>query len=182
MPAVGVHFASEELSDPKLGDRIRFELDRHNLDPKRLTIEVLETVISKSATDAITQNLTRLAEFGCSIDLDDFGTGHASIANIRRFAVSRIKIDRSFISGVDQDRQQQQLVAAILEMAERLNVDTLAEGVETMGEHNLLAQLGCNHVQGFSVAKPMSFEATQNWLTEYVNEQPKPAQLLRRSN
>jgi len=175
VPTVGVNFSSDELSNPKLCDKIRWELDRFDLAPNRLTIEVLETVIARSANDTITRNIAQLAELGCPIDLDDFGTGHASIANIRRFSVGRIKIDRSFVTSVDKDRQQQQMLTAILEMAGRLDVDTLAEGVETPGEHALLAQLGCNHVQGYSIARPMPFTETIQWMTQHrqsVGKQP----------
>ncbi len=178
IPCVGVNFSSDELSDPKLCDRIRWELDRFDLSPRRLTIEVLETVIARSANDTITRNIARLAEFGCGIDLDDFGTGHASIANIRRFSVNRIKIDRSFVTRVDSDRQQQQMLTAILEMAERLGVDTLAEGVETPEEHAILSQLGCGHVQGYSIAKPMPFAKCEEWLIDHrqtLADQPRIA-------
>jgi len=176
VPTVGVNFSSDDLSDPRLCDKIRWELDRFDLSPDRLTIEVLETVIARSANDTITRNIAQLAEFGCGIDLDDFGTGHASIANIRRFSIGRIKIDRSFITRVDSDRQQQQMLTAILEMADRLGVGTLGEGVETASEHNLLAQLGCGHVQGYCIAKPMPFEDTVAWLKDHRSnlvEQPR---------
>jgi EAL domain-containing protein (putative c-di-GMP-specific phosphodiesterase class I) len=101
---------------------------------------------------------------GCRIDLDDFGTGHASITSIRRFGVNRIKIDRSFVIKADRDPEQQRMISAILTMAERLGVDTLAEGVETVGEHVILAQLGCNHVQGFGIAHPMPVDQTVDWI------------------
>jgi EAL domain-containing protein (putative c-di-GMP-specific phosphodiesterase class I) len=104
---------------------------------------------------------------GCRIDLDDFGTGTASIASIRRFAVSRIKIDRSFVMKADRDPEQQRMISAILTMAERLGIETLAEGVETVGEHVLLAQLGCDHVQGFGIARPMPFEKTLDWIAQH---------------
>ncbi|MCP3969847.1 MAG: bifunctional diguanylate cyclase/phosphodiesterase [Rhodobacteraceae bacterium] len=176
VPSVGVNFSNDELSDPRLCDKIRWELDRFDFAPDRLTIEVLETVIARSENDTITRNIARLSEFGCGIDLDDFGTGHASIANIRRFSVGRIKIDRSFITCIDHDRQQQQMLTAILEMAERLGVATLAEGVETTGEHALLAQLGCGHVQGYCIAKPMPLDELAPWLVQHRNQlaaQPK---------
>jgi EAL domain-containing protein (putative c-di-GMP-specific phosphodiesterase class I) len=112
----------------------------------------------------VTRNIAGLVELGCRIDLDDFGTGQASIAAIRRFSVSRIKIDRSFVSKADSDPEQQKLIGAILSMAEQLDLETLAEGVETVGEHALLAQLGCHHVQGFGIARPMPFEQTIDWV------------------
>jgi len=164
VPKVGVNFTSEELRNPKLLEKLEWELDRFNLAADRLAIEVLETVVALSPEDIIARNINGLAKMGCSSDLDDFGTGHASISSIRRFAVERIKIDRSFVMKVDRDADQQKMVSAILSMAERLGLDTLAEGVETAGEHAMLAQLGCRHVQGFGIGRPMPFEHTMDWI------------------
>lgn len=167
VPQVGVNFAGSELNNPKLLDKIEWELDRFDLSPDRLAVEVLETVVAGSADDMITRNINALGKLGCRIDLDDFGTGNASIASIRRFSVSRIKIDRSFVMKADRDQEQQRMISAILTMAERLQIETLAEGVETVGEHVLLAQLGCDHVQGFGIGRPMPFEHTLDWITQH---------------
>ena len=167
VPQVGVNFAGPELSNPKLVEKVKWELDRFDLAPERLAVEVLETVVASAPDDTITRNINALSKLGCRIDLDDFGTGHASIASIRRFAVSRIKIDRSFVIKSDRDPEQQRMISAILTMAERLEVETLAEGVETAGEHALLAQLGCNHVQGFGIGKPMPFDQTLDWIAQH---------------
>lgn len=167
IPRVGVNFANEELHNPKLLDKIRWELDRFNLPASRLSVEVLETVVAAAPDDTVSRNINGLAKLGCVIDLDDFGTGHASISSIRRFAVARIKIDRSFVLKVDRDPEQQRIVNAILTMADRLDLDTLAEGVETLGEHAMLAQLGCGHVQGFGIARPMPFDQTADWIRNH---------------
>lgn len=167
VPQVGVNFTGSELNNPKLLDKIQWELDRFNLTPERLAVEVLETVIASAPDDMVTRNINALGKLGCRIDLDDFGTGHASIASIRRFSVSRIKIDRSFVMKSDRDPEQQRMISAILTMAERLRVETLAEGVETVGEHVLLAQLGCDHVQGFGIGRPMPFENTLDWIDRH---------------
>lgn len=167
VPRIGVNFSSDELRDPGLSDRLKWELDQFDLAPDRLAVEVLETVFSRRPDDVITRNVTGLADLGCCIDLDDFGTGHASIASIKRFNVSRIKIDRSFVTKSDQDASQQQMASAILTMADRLNLETLAEGVETPGEHALMAQLGCDHVQGFGIGKPMPFDKTLVWMASH---------------
>lgn len=102
VPRIGINFSSDELRDPGLIDRLKWELDQCDLTPDRLAVEVLETVFSRGPDDVITRNVTGLAAMGCCIDLDDFGTGHASIASIKRFNVSRIKIDRSFVTKADQ--------------------------------------------------------------------------------
>jgi len=166
--SVGVNFGSDELRNPKLIERVAWALDRFDMSPNRLAVEILETVVSTSPDDTISSNIYGLSELGCHIDLDDFGTGHASISSIRRFAVQRLKIDRSFVMKVDQDSDQKDMIAAILLMAERLGLDTLAEGVETAGEHAILAQLGCGHVQGFGIARPMPFERTIEWIESHA--------------
>lgn len=179
IPRVGVNFSHEELSDPRLVDRIGWELDRFELTPDRLVIEVLETVVASRSEDVVIRNLSGLARLGCCLDLDDFGTGHASITSIRRLSIERIKIDRSFVTRIDDDPEQQKMVAAILTMAERLGLDTLAEGVETPGERAMLARLGCGHVQGFGIARPMPMHETDAWIAAYDGRRgdPTPIQL-----
>lgn len=172
VPLAGVNLSASELRMPRLADRIAWELDRFGLQPQRLAIEILETVASESAEATVLRNIEALANLGCHIDLDDFGTGNASIASIRRFSVSRLKIDRSFVSGMDQDRSQQDVITAILSMAEKLNLRTVAEGVETIGEHAMLAQLGCTAVQGFGIARPMPLEDTFAWYERHQAKLP----------
>jgi len=178
VPQVGVNFAGPELNNPKLVEKVKWQLDRFDLAPSRLSVEVLETVVTSAPDDTITRNINGLGKLGCKIDLDDFGTGHASIASIRRFSVSRIKIDRSFVMKADRDPDQQRMISAILTMAERLGVETLAEGVETAGEHALLAQLGCNHVQGFGIGKPMPFNETIGWVADHTSKLKAAPQIL----
>jgi EAL domain-containing protein (putative c-di-GMP-specific phosphodiesterase class I) len=162
-----VNLGQEELRDPGLPERVKWELDRLDVAPERLCVEILETVLLPGEDDVVTRNIAALAELGTAIDLDDFGTGTASIAAIRRFAVDRIKIDRSFVTRIDTDRGQQEMASAILSMAERLKLDTLAEGVESVGEHAMLAQLGCGAVQGYGIAPPMPFDETVGWMRRH---------------
>jgi len=167
VPTVAVNFSKAELRNPRLAEKLRWELDRFDLAPSRLTVEILETVVAETDNDVVVSNIAALAQMGCGIDLDDFGTGHASFTSIRRFALRRIKIDRSFVTRVDEDREQQKIVSAILSMAEQIGLRTLAEGVETPGEHAMLAQLGCGDVQGFAIARPMPVEDTTDWIARH---------------
>ena len=125
--------------------------------------EILETVTLRDDDETIRRNIRTLREAGFRLDLDDFGTGAASIAHIARFGVHRIKIDRTFIHNVDRDETQREVVAAILGLAERLSIETIAEGVETPEEQATLAEMGCPHVQGFGIARPMPFQQTVPW-------------------
>ncbi|MCA0922731.1 putative bifunctional diguanylate cyclase/phosphodiesterase [Pseudooceanicola nanhaiensis] len=181
LPMVGVNFTGQELLNPRLIDKVRWELDRFDIAAERLCVEVLETVVAASPDDIVARNINGLAKLGCRIDLDDFGTGHASISSIRRFAVERIKIDRSFVLKVDRDAEQQRMVAAILTMAERLGLDTLAEGVETAGEHAMLAQLGCGHVQGYGIARPMPGDQVRDWMMTYTAGLGSPPEIGHRT-
>lgn len=167
VPGIGVNFAAEDLSNPALPDKIAWTLDRFDLTPGRLSVEILESVAAGPGDSIVIETVNRLAAMGCAIDLDDFGTGHTSISAMRRLAVSRLKIDRSFVTHVDLDGEQRRMVAAILTMCERLGLETVAEGVETPGEHAMLAQLGCTHVQGFGIARPMPLEETAEWIAAH---------------
>jgi len=168
IPRVSVNFSDPELRDPRLVERIQWELDRFGLTAERLGIEVLETVIASTPEGIVARNIVELGKLGCHIDLDDFGTGHASITSLRRFKVHRLKIDRSFVTRVDRDEEQHRMLAAVLGMADRLGLETLAEGVESVGEHALLSQLGCDHVQGFGIARPMPADRIIEWAHEHT--------------
>ncbi|PYE83767.1 putative bifunctional diguanylate cyclase/phosphodiesterase [Pseudoroseicyclus aestuarii] len=174
VPHVSVNFSHEELSDPALVERIALELNRFDMTPQRLVVEVLETVIANREEDVVVRNLAGLARLGCCLDLDDFGTGHAAITSIRRLSIQRIKIDRSFVSGIATDPEQRKLVSAILLMAKQLDLDTLAEGVETAEQQRILEDLGCGHLQGFGIARPMPREAAARWLEAAGVPRPGP--------
>jgi len=173
----GINVTHGNLQDRDLPDMIAWELDRHALSPDLICIEVLESVVSVSANDVTVRNTRRLAELGCRIDLDDFGTGHASISSLRRFAIDRVKIDHTFVRRIDADPDQQRMVAAILTMADQLGLGTLAEGVETAAEHARLAELGCGHVQGYAIARPMPFERTLPWIRSHRARRDAPVEI-----
>ncbi len=167
VPKVGVNFAMAQLRDPRLVEKIKWEVERNDVEPRRISIEVLETVLIKSDEDLVVRNLRGLASAGFSIELDDFGTGHASIQNLRRFMVDRIKIDRSFIAGIEESEEQQTLTASMIAMARALGIATLAEGVETAEAVATLRRLGCDHAQGYHVARPMPQAETYRWLRDF---------------
>ncbi|MDP3860653.1 MAG: bifunctional diguanylate cyclase/phosphodiesterase [Phaeovulum sp.] len=154
----------DELRNPSLPERLKWDLDRFDTAPARLRVQVPETAASDSAQDIASHTLAKLAQIGCSIELAGFGNGPAPISAIRKCSVRRLRIDRSFVVHVDSDPEQQSLVAAILSLAEQLGVETLADGVASLGEHAMLAQLGCGYVQGPAVARAMAYEDTLEWI------------------
>ena len=167
VPTVSVNISNHELSERGFADCLLWELDRHEIRPERLVIEVLESVGPVTSNADVRVNLRKMSKAGCHIDLDDFGTGYASLDAIRQFGIHRIKLDRSFVTGCDIDPGQQRMILAILALAERLGIAALAEGVETREEHAFLAQMGCDEVQGYAIARPMPLSATMDFLTRH---------------
>ena len=172
VPRISVNFSNDELRNPRLPDYVRWELDRHNIDPGRLVVEVLESVVSENTEDVVPKTLNALSRIGCRIDLDDFGTGFTSFINIRRFKVSRIKIDRSIVSQVDRDEDQFKMVSALFAFSAELGIETLAEGVETEGEAETLKTIGCHEIQGYHISRPMPLGETLNWLEDRLPSAP----------
>lgn len=167
VPTVSINISNCELSDPGFADCLLWELDRHDIAPRRLVVEVLESVGPITSSAETRANLRKLAEAGCQIDLDDFGTGYASLDAIRQFGINRIKIDRSFVTACDIDPNQQRMILAILALAERLNIATLAEGVETREEYSFLAQMGCDEVQGYAISRPIPLAQSFEFLSRH---------------
>ena len=169
MPSVAVNFTQADLNRPHLVSQLAWDIDRHALTADRLTIEVLETVPSRAKNSRIVANIAGLARLGCGIDLDDFGTGHATLAAVKHFAVGRIKIDRRFVSGVHRDPRVQTCLGAMVALAKELGLQTLAEGVETPADLAMVADLGCDAVQGFHIAPPMAASAMAAWILRHTN-------------
>ncbi len=164
---IGVNFSATQLSNTKLVDSLKWKLDSEDFTPERLAVEVLENIHVDSDTDPVVLTVRSLADLGCRIDLDDFGTGSASITGLRRFNAQRIKIDRSFVTDIDKRPDNQQMVSIMMNMAKGLGLEVLAEGVENDREIATLRHLGCHVVQGYFLAKPMSLEDTIAWLDDH---------------
>ncbi|MCK0149748.1 GGDEF domain-containing phosphodiesterase [Marivita sp. S6314] len=167
VPSVSVNFSEIELRNPNLPEHISSELRKFGLTPQRLVIEVLETTVSNETDDILRRNLHSLADMGCAIDLDDYGTGHASITTLRQFPIDRLKIDQAFLRDADTKADKKQLLCAIQSMADHLNIATLAEGVETHGEHGVLQDLEIPYAQGFLYAEPQSPTDIAAWLQHH---------------
>lgn len=166
VPTVSINASGTELSSQFSVDKIAWDLDRFKLSPDRLSIEVLETVIAQGANKQLEHNLEALSQMGCKIDLDDFGTGYSSITSIRNFAISRLKIDRSFVHNINSEIEQAKMMDTFCTIANRLNLDLLAEGIETAEEMAALAERGILYGQGYFIAKPMDKKSLITWLEQ----------------
>ena len=155
-PEDGWRSTSRRASSARSGfaDNVIGMLDKTGLSPERLHLEVTETaLIAASAT--LSDELEHLSRIGVRIGLDDFGTGYSSLSLLQKFPVHLVKIDRSFVQPVLEDRSARAIVKAVLSMCKDMGLPTVAEGIEDQDQLELLRELGCSHGQGFLFGRPI---------------------------
>ncbi|MCM3270567.1 bifunctional diguanylate cyclase/phosphodiesterase [Paenibacillus elgii] len=151
---VAVNLSARQLNRPHLPERIQQILQRHEVDPSQLEIEITESA-GLTKAEATIRLLKELRRIGVGTAIDDFGTGHSALAYLKKFDFSVLKIDKTFIRGLDHDPVNRALVQAIVDMAHALGLRTVAEGVETEAELARLKQIGCDTVQGYLLSRPL---------------------------
>jgi diguanylate cyclase (GGDEF)-like protein len=150
---VAVNLSARNLT-PDLPDQVAATVARHGFDPGRLCVELTETALPESMEVAAAV-LARLGALGVNVAVDDFGTGFATLSWLRRLPFKALKIDRSFLAGVDSDRAARELVRHIISLAHHLDMAVIGEGVESAAHWSALAEFGCDEAQGYFVARPM---------------------------
>lgn len=161
---IGVNLTAAQLADPSCVDHLCLQIEQAGLEQAHVSVEILEAVmLDEDEAAPIKANISRLSALGLGIELDDFGTGHAGLSSLRDLAVTRIKIDRSFVRDVHQDSTLQKFTRALIGLAKALDIAVLAEGVETEDEYRWLAAEGCDAMQGFYIAHPMPAEDALIW-------------------
>jgi diguanylate cyclase (GGDEF)-like protein/PAS domain S-box-containing protein len=161
--AISVNLSPKQFNRALLG-RVRGALDASGLDPKMLELELTEGALARSPDEARAV-LGGLRNLGVRVVIDDFGTGYSSMSQLRRFAIDGIKIDRSFVRGMTSNPDDRIVVKAMIDMARSLRINTIAEGVETHAELDLLRQMGCEEYSGHLLAEPgTSGEFERRWL------------------
>ncbi|CAN5621081.1 EAL domain-containing protein [soil metagenome] len=153
--AVSVNVSAIQLRNEGFAERVLAILARTGLDPERLELEITETSFIESAANC-QPNLAALRARGVQIALDDFGTGYSSFSHLREFDVDRIKIDQSFVNGIDMREGGSPIIQAIVDLAKASGMKVTAEGVETVEQSVFLTRAGCNSLQGFLLSCPVS--------------------------
>jgi EAL domain-containing protein (putative c-di-GMP-specific phosphodiesterase class I) len=151
---VAVNLGAPNLLDLGLPVDIHELLARWDVDPAMLQLEITETIVAADPVRVI-EIMQRLGELGISLSLDDFGTGSSSLAYLRELPVQELKIDKSFILGIDEDPEAATIVQTIVELAHNLGLRAVGEGIETEEAYRLLAGCGCDYGQGFLMGRPM---------------------------
>jgi EAL domain-containing protein (putative c-di-GMP-specific phosphodiesterase class I) len=151
---VAVNLSSRQFGLGDLSAVIEHTLQHTGLAPSCLHLELTETAIMDLHPDILRQ-LERIRDLGVEMGLDDFGTGYASLTHLRRLPLSFVKIDQSFVDGLGTDREDERIVAAVIDLAANLGLRSIAEGVETAGQRDRLRDLGCDQAQGYLFGRPM---------------------------
>ena len=164
-PQIAINLSARQLAESSLVATVLAAIERHGIQPEQLAFEVTESMRVEDLETA-RSSLHRLASLGCKISIDDFGIGYATLDYLRRFSMANtIKIDRSFVDGLGEHREDTAIVTASIALAASLGLDVVAEGVETSGQHQKLAELNCRYSQGFGFSPPVPLEKIHElWL------------------
>ncbi|MEM9989198.1 MAG: EAL domain-containing protein, partial [Pseudomonadota bacterium] len=160
---ISVNISAQRLIDQNLVRR----LENIQVPAKYITFELTETIYFDGVFEKLIETIEAVKSTGIHIEIDDFGTGHASILSLQRIRPRRLKIARELISPMTQSESQQNLVKTIVDLGRSLNIEIIAEGVETMDQADLLKDMGCHIFQGYAFARPMPRESiTKTLLTQ----------------
>ncbi len=160
---MNVNLSPQQLLDADLVQRVADVLERTQLPPHLLVLELTETAMMLDL-DGAARRLQALRDLGVGIAIDDFGTGSSSLAYLHRLPVDIVKVDRAFVSRLEEDPTALAMVRAVLDIASSLGLTTVAEGIETAGQLRILAGLGCDKAQGYLLSRPVEQRVAQELL------------------
>jgi diguanylate cyclase (GGDEF)-like protein len=159
---VAINLSAHQMRQDHIVETIAEALRRHRIHPSLLTCEITESAAMED-TKATQETFHRLGELGAHLSIDDFGTGYSSLSYLRRLPAEELKIDRSFVQDLEHSPDARAVVDAVVKLAHALGLKVVAEGVENPRQQQVLAELGCDELQGFLFAKPMSARALLMW-------------------
>jgi diguanylate cyclase (GGDEF)-like protein len=151
---VAVNISGYQMREYDLVERIEAALQRHGIAPERFTCEITESVAMED-TKVTQATFDKMRRSGFHVSIDDFGTGYSSLATLRRIPAAELKIDRAFVSDLEESEDARSIAQSIVNLATALNLRVVAEGVETLGQCDILVGMGCNELQGFLFSMPI---------------------------
>ena len=159
---IAINISGHQLRHDRFVPQLEEQARAHGIPPTRLTCEITESVAMEDTAQTRTA-FQRLRRAGFHVSIDDFGTGHSSLAVLRRLPAAELKVDRSFIVDLEVSESARSIVEAVLSVARTLGLRVVAEGVETEGQRDILVRMGCDELQGYLFARPMSATALALW-------------------
>jgi EAL domain-containing protein (putative c-di-GMP-specific phosphodiesterase class I) len=174
---ISVNLAARDLQDEYLPHFVLQILEEQDIEPHCLTLEITENSVMQDVNLSIIV-LECLRDIGVRISIDDFGTGHSSLAQLKNIPLHELKIDKSFVSDVLEDNQNEAIVRATIELAHNMGLEVCAEGVEDEKTLRYLSDAGCEQAQGYYLSKPVPSDYLIDWLQKY---KPVPYRERRKS-
>lgn len=174
---VAVNFSAKQFALDNMVDDLKQVLIETRLNPKNLKLEITEYTAVCEADKTIAV-MRALSGMGIQISIDDFGTGYSSLSHLKRFPIHTLKMDKSFVDHVVDDEEDASFARMVIGLAKSLNLDLIAEGVETEAQLEFLRSEGCRLIQGFYFSKPLSVNETQEYLTQHYYAKKKAAEIL----
>lgn len=169
--SVSVNMSPRQFLHPNLLEHVQFMLEDTGASASSLIVEVTENLLMEDSPN-VAQGLHGLREMGVRLDMDDFGTGYSSLSFLRRFPLDMLKIDRSFIQDLTTDSHSQEIVTAILSLAQGMKLPVTAEGVETQEQLDVLLAKGCEFAQGFLFDQPLPAHVAMQLVDKMTEENP----------
>lgn len=163
---MAVNISLKQLEDAAFLSFVSACLAKHDIPAGALEIELTETIVG-SQSDMIQRNIADLSAMGVRISIDDFGTGFSNMARLFEYQFTALKIDRSFVMKVEEDETSRVLVRSLIDLAQALGVETVAEGIETIEQRDFLIRNGCTHLQGFLFSRPLPAREAATWMDLY---------------
>jgi len=154
---VAINVSVRQLTNNVFQDTLAKLLQEHSISPKQIEIEITETAMSNDY-EKMVEELGKIHQLGACISIDDFGTGHASLENLRHLPLDKLKIDRSFIKDIGIDQCDEDIIKVIIAVAKKMSLELVAEGIETVDQLAFLAAEGCDIIQGYYFSKPLQPE------------------------
>ena len=162
---MSVNVSTRQLADPELPRHVRAAVDAAGIDPTRLTLEITEHLLLDDG-ELMQRRLQALKEIGVHLAVDDFGTGYSALSYLRTFPIDVLKIDRSFVSGIDRDPERARLVRSIVEMGHTLCLSVVSEGIEEAGEAALMREFRSHYGQGYLFSRPVDATTLDHLLAQ----------------
>lgn len=165
--AVAINVSTAQLRDERAVNLIETLLQKYDVPGHYVQVEVTETMLAADMELAV-RLIARLKQLGVRVAVDDFGTGYSSLAALQKFNVDYLKIDKSFVQGIEECKESLEICKAVIDLAHALNVRVIAEGVESFGQYVMLLEMGCDEAQGFLFSKARPAEDAIDWKSNVV--------------
>ncbi|MEK4627395.1 EAL domain-containing protein [Solibacillus sp. FSL R7-0682] len=159
---ISVNISVRQIIEPTFIDYVRNALENARVNPKYIVLEITESIAMYE--DSMIEKLYALKELGINLSMDDFGTGYSSLSYLNKYPLDSLKIDKSFVIGMNKEKESKAIVKTIVAIAQQLNLKVIAEGIESKEDYHFLAEIGCDFGQGYHIDRPLPVSQVEKWL------------------